>query len=60
MKHTGSGIFKLDGDRRGIFEKFPPIIVTPKYDISWTLTKLSKYQNIGKSLTGRKRLRSLV
>ena len=37
---------------------FPPIIVTPRYDGTSTLTKLFKYQNVGKSLTGWKRTKA--
>ena len=34
---------------------FPPIIVTPGYEGTSTLTKLFHYPNIGKSRNGRKR-----
>ena len=34
---------------------FPPIIVTPGYEGTSTLTKLFYYPNIGKSRNGRKR-----
>ena len=34
---------------------FPPIVVTSQYDGTSTLTKLFRYQNNGKSRTGRKR-----